>query len=176
MSKRAVLLLSLQLLTRVRCSDLLMSDPSCFEHGVEYHGGGLPDPMVDQVMQMNLFCQPSLRQEKGWVRRDRALKMRVVATCKSKLKPRWALQRPASSCARCVFPSAGKLYYTYIHIYCSRQGRGVSSSPGSDQQLQSNITGQQQRSEQTMRKTSFLQSVLFGENHTPLIPPGRPVG
>ena len=100
MSKQLVLLLSLHLLTRVRCSDLLMSDPSCFEHGVEYHGGGLPDPMVDQVMQMNLFCQPSLRQEKGWVRRDRALKMRIVATCKSKLKPRWALQRPASSCAR----------------------------------------------------------------------------
>lgn len=49
MLKQLVLLLFLHLLRRVSCSDLLMSDPSCFEHGVEYHGGGLPDPMVDQV-------------------------------------------------------------------------------------------------------------------------------
>ena len=39
-------------------ADLAMSEPSCWEHGVEYHGGGLPNPMVAQVIQIQIqFCR-----------------------------------------------------------------------------------------------------------------------
>jgi len=48
----------------VSCTNLVVSDPSCWENGVEYHGGGLPDPMVDQVGSAEA-CQQLCQAREG---------------------------------------------------------------------------------------------------------------